>query len=149
MSIRPESRKKKAKTNQPILSPQKIMAILRNLSPEQSFHFYEEIGKPTGQVATNLLDFCNTLASAESPQAQNSLAFHARRADFAAWIKDAIGDSELAEKLAKTDPNNPRLAKSLHKTVDTRIKQLKEALIEYSVIPEEQQTTPHNAQRTR
>lgn len=147
MSLKNKSQGPKSTSSQLTPSPQKIKTILRDLPLEQSFHFYEEIDKPTGQVATNLLDFCSKLASAESPQARTSLTFHVRRGDFATWIRDAIGDSELADKIGKINPNNPRLAKSLHMTVDNRIKQLKEALVEYSVIPEGQQAIPY-VQRT-
>ncbi len=137
---------KKASHSTP--TPQKARTILRNLPLEQGFCFYEAINKPIGQVTTNLLDFCNKLASAKSLQAQTSLAFHTRRGDFAAWIKETVGDSELADKIGKADPNNPRLAKSLCKTVDVRIKQLKRVLIEYAVVPEDQHITL-SVQRTR
>lgn len=134
------SRRKKCRTESQqscsIPSQQKVKTILRNIHPNQHFHFYEEIDKPTGQVAINLLDFCAKLDSAQSPLTQTSLRFHTVRGDFATWIRKAIGDSELADKIAKIRPDNRHLARSLHKIVDDRIKQLKEALVSYSIIPE-------------
>jgi len=120
------------------LSEQKTKAILRDLPLNLAFHFYEDIDKPTGQVATSLLDFCNKLASAQSPQALTSLIFHMERGDFVAWIRNTIGDSELADKIAQISTNDRLLAKKLHQTVEQRIKQLKETLIEHSIIPEDQ-----------
>jgi len=127
----------KQKTSYSSTSQRQTKAILRDLSVEQGFHFYEEIGKPTGQVATSLLDFCNKLASSQSPQLQASLVFHMKRGDFAAWIKESVGDSELAEKIGKISPDEHNLAQKLRQTVDNRINQLKAVTIEYAIIPED------------
>jgi len=127
----------------PIPSQQKIKAILRDLPPNLAFHFYEEMGRPTGQVAISLLDFCSKLASVESPQTHGSLRFHMKRGDFANWIKQTLGDSELASKINIISPNDRSLAKKLHKTVNGRIKQLKEALIEHSIVPEDHLSMAH------
>lgn len=121
-------------------SQRQTKAILKDLPLETSFHFYEEIGKPTGQVATSLLDFCSKLASAQSLQLQASLAFHMKRGDFVTWIKQAVGDSELADMIGKISADDQNLAEKLHQTVDNRIKQLKDATIEYSIIPEDRDT---------
>jgi hypothetical protein len=124
-------------------SPRKIKAILRDLPPELRFQFYEDIGKPTGQESSSLLDFCCKLGSAQSPQLHTSLTFHMRRGDFAVWIKEAVGDSELATKISKINPNGSSLENRLHRTVDARIKQLKDALMEYSIVPEDQPSAVH------
>ena len=120
-----------------IPSQRKTKAILRDLPLEMSFRFYEEIGKPTAQVATSLLDFCDKLASAQSLQLRFSLAFHMKRGDFVAWIKQAVGDSELANKIGEISADDQDLAEKLYHAVDNRIKQLKEAAIEYTIIPED------------
>jgi hypothetical protein len=125
-----------------IASQQKLKAILRDLSAAQHFRFYEDIDKPTGHVATSLLDLCAKLASAQSPEAQASLTFHTRRGDFAAWIRETIGDMELAEKISQISPDDRRLAKKLHRTVDERVRQLKAGLVDFAVIPEDQRVMP-------
>ncbi|MDH5634841.1 MAG: DUF5752 family protein [Candidatus Bathyarchaeota archaeon] len=125
-----------------IPSQQKLKAILRDMSAAQHFRFYEDIGKPTGHVATSLLDLCAKLASAQSPQAHASLTFHSRRGDFAAWIREAIGDLELADKISQINPDDQRLAKKLHKTVEERVKHLKAGLVDFAVIPEDQRIMP-------
>jgi len=143
MKLKSKSKRTKSTPSYSIPSQQKTKAILRDLPLEMHFHFYEEIGKPTGQVATNLIDFCSKLASAQSPQAQASLIFHMKRSDFAAWIRQAVGDSDLADKISKINPNNHSLAEKLHQTVNDRIEQLKEAVTEYSIVPEDRDTMTH------
>jgi ribosomal protein RSM22 (predicted rRNA methylase) len=125
-----------------IPSQQKLKAFLRELPAAQQFRFYEDVGRPTGHVATSLLDLCAKLASAQSPQAQASLTFHTRRGDFAAWIREAIGDLELADKISQISPDDRRLVKKLHKTVDERVKQLKAGLVDFAIIPEDQRIMP-------
>ena len=132
--------KSEARCSKP--SQQKLKAILRDLSAAQHFRFYEEIGKPTGHAATSLLDLCSKLASAQSPQAHASLTFHTRRGDFAAWIREAVGDLELADNISQINPDDRHLAKKLHKAVDERVKQLKTGLVDFAVIPEDQRIMP-------
>ena len=136
------NRKTKSSSNISVPSPQKIKVILRKLPQNQGFHFYEDIDKPTGQVASNLLDFCVKLDSAQSPQAQTSLRFHTKRGDFTAWLREAIGDSGLADKISKISPDDPHLAKKLHKAVDNRINQLKKAVVSYAIILENHDAMP-------
>jgi hypothetical protein len=124
-------------------SQRKVKAILIDLPQEMSFHFYEEIGKPNGQVATGLLDFCSKLASAQSLQLQASLVFHMKRGDFVTWIKQAVGDVELANEIGKISADEHNLAEKLHQTVDTRIRELKKMTIEYSIIPEDNSTASY------
>ena len=138
-----QKRKSSKKSSYSTPSQRQTKAILKDLPVETSFHFYEEIGKPTGQVATSLLDFCGKLASAQSLQLQASLVFHMKRGDFATWIKKAVGDSELADMIGKISVDDQNLAEKLHQTVDNRIKQLKEATIEYSIIPEDSDVLAH------
>jgi len=118
-------------------SRRKTTAILKDLPLELSFHFYTEIGKPTGQVATSLLDFCSKLALAEPLQLQASLVFHMKRGDFVTWIKQSVGDLELADRINEMRADDQNLAEKLHQTVDDRVKRLREATIKYSIVPEE------------
>jgi hypothetical protein len=138
MPIKQEKSSIKPKARCSIPSQQKLKVVLRDLSAAQHFRFYEDIGKPTGHVATSLLDLCSKLASAQSPQAHASLTFHTRRGDFAAWIREAVGDLELADKISRISPDDRHLAKKLYKAVDERVKQLKTGLVDFAVIPEDQ-----------
>jgi len=80
-----------------VLNRDQIARILGELTQEKAFYFYEDVGRPTGDSASSLTDFCakvNTVASA-------SLSFHLKRGDFESWIKNALGDIELANQVAK------------------------------------------------
>lgn len=143
MKQRQKRKSSKQKPSYSSTSQRKTKAILRDLPVELGFHFYEEIDKPTGQVATSLLDFCNKLTSVQSSQLLASLVFHMKRGDFAAWIKEAVGDAELAEKISKISPDEHNLVDRLRQTVDNRINQLKATTIEYAIIPEDHDAITH------
>ncbi len=139
-----KSRRRKLAPKTSKSSNEKIRAILRTLPDNLVFHFYEEIDKPSGQVATSLLDFYDKIASFQTPQGRNSLAFHMKRGDFAVWVREAVGDPELAEKISKISSRDPHLKRKLQKTVNQRITQLKETLLEFSIIPEDGYITIRN-----
>ncbi len=80
-----------------VLNRDQIARILGTLAHDKAFYFYEDVGRPTGDSAISLTDFCtkiNTVAS-------QSLTFHLKRGDFEGWTKNAIGDTELANRIAK------------------------------------------------
>lgn len=114
------------------LSLSEIKRILRTVPRAKAFYFYEEIGKPAGQVATSLLDFRNKINTAHSA----SLVFHLRRKDFENWVREVIGDSALAKRIGTIDPNTFDLKMKLCATVNTRIKELRETLPSSTAIPE-------------
>jgi DNA-binding Lrp family transcriptional regulator len=74
-------------------------AILKAITPvpkESAFHFYTEIGQPTGFSAESLKDFYEIIKRV----AAESLEFHLYREDFENWIKSAFEDKALANNLA-------------------------------------------------
>ena len=132
-------RKQKQKLTTP--SSSKTKNILRTLSDDQVFHFYTGIDRPTNQVAKSLLDFYNIINSDRSHQTQISLTFHMKRGDITKWIKKTIGDAKLATEISKLSSKDPRLEKKLNKILSDRINQLRETLIEYSIISEDNYPT--------
>jgi DNA-binding Lrp family transcriptional regulator len=78
---------------------EKGKAILKAITPvpkDAAFHFYTEVGHPTGFSAENLKDFYEIAKRV----AATSLEFHLYRGDFENWIKAAFEDSALADELA-------------------------------------------------
>lgn len=136
--------KRKTRHGNLTLSQKKIQSILRTLPHDAAFHFYEEIGKPTGQVAMSLLDFRDRIVDANTPQARASLVFHAKRGDFTNWVRDTLGDSELADQISKISPDDALLKKKLYNVVSQRIQQLKEMLKTYTLVPEDEAIIPNN-----
>lgn len=80
-----------------VLSRDQITRILGTLTREKAFFFYEDVGRPTGDFAASLTDLCTKI----NVVAPASLAFHLKRGDFENWTKNAVGDSELANRIAK------------------------------------------------
>jgi predicted lactoylglutathione lyase len=104
--------------------------ILRTVRDQDAFHFYEAIGKPTGEIARNLSDFLDRVKSVKS----ESLIFHLQRRDFQNWIEKILGDSKLAEELGRISSSNyDDVRMSIYKTVENRINQLRESSVSIQV----------------
>jgi len=100
--------------------------ILRTVSPDQSFLFFEDIGKYTGNLATNLDDFCETIKIID----EKSLAFHFRRGDYEKWIKESLHDAQLARrfKRIKKSSRKEELRNKIFRTVRRRLDELHKKL---------------------
>jgi hypothetical protein len=97
------------------------MRWLRTVNPSESFHFYEAIGKPTGQSASNLTDFLETVKSVKA----ESLRFHLERKDFQNWVEKTLGDKTLARRIAKTSTKHEsNIRARIQSTLEKRIKEL-------------------------
>ncbi|MFW6117789.1 MAG: hypothetical protein ACOC6G_04305, partial [Thermoproteota archaeon] len=85
-----------------------------------------DIGDYTGKLATGLVDLRDKIENVKT----ESIEFHFSRGDFQKWIRDCIGDSELADRIRKI--SNKREGKKLraevHRVVDKRIKELQKLL---------------------
>jgi hypothetical protein len=120
------------------LSQSEVKEILRTISHDEAFYFYEEIGRPLGYVAKGLVDFRDKINVVR----WSSLVFHLKRKDFENWISDTIGDSELAKRISNISPHDLDLRKKLYATVDTRIKELREMSSTSTVVSEDFLITP-------
>ena len=76
--------------------------ILRTVPPDQSFLFFEDIGKYTGRMAANLDDFCEIIKTIDV----KSLTFHFRRGDYERWIRKSLHDVQLARRLNRIKKSN-------------------------------------------
>jgi len=110
------------------LNPNLIQKILGSVVYERAFFFHEDFGKPTGELAISLSDFCNKINTI----APKSLAFHLKRGDFENWIREIIGDVELSKQIGKLKTkktiwkNDASLRTKLHATVRDRITSLQD-----------------------
>jgi hypothetical protein len=106
-----------------VLSKERASEILGTVSYSRAFFFYQEIGKPLGKAAISLSDFCNKINTIPP----KSLVFHLERRDFENWVKDVIGDVELARRIGNIRAKKAQtIKKKLHKCVSDRITELKE-----------------------
>ena len=79
--------------------------ILKAITPvpkETAFHFYTEVGQPTGFSAESIKDFYEIVKRV----ATASLEFHLYREDFENWLKAAFKDKALADELANLKSAN-------------------------------------------
>ena len=73
--------------------------IFRTLTDSESFYFYRAIGEPLGEKADSLLDFLNKIQRIDVL----SIAFHFYRGDFEQWVKNTLGDPDLASQLTVSE----------------------------------------------
>ena len=99
-----------------------IQKILRSVPYENGFHFLKDTGKPSGETAINLFSFFEELRTIDL----SSVRFHFQRRDFQNWIRETIGDKELADGIDKIDANmsDQNLREALLKMVQTRFEEL-------------------------
>jgi hypothetical protein len=106
----------------PSMTRREASKILATTQYMQGFHFNTAIGKHTEKTATNLREFAKILETID----ESSIVFHFQRQDFQKWIKEILGDSELASRLDKiTSPlSNKDLRNKLVETVRKRLTEL-------------------------
>ena len=87
------------------------------------FHFFTDLGRSTGETATNLDAFAQKLERINA----DSVKFHFQRNDFQNWIQTTVGDGVLAERINHISGQLPveDLRNELVKTVQKRISQLR------------------------
>jgi len=105
------------------LSREDVSKILGTVTYDRAFYFYQDVAKPTGEFAISLSDFCNKINTVNA----ECLTFHMKRGDFQNWMREVIGDVELATRLNKIKIKDNALRSTLHAFVSNRINELKDA----------------------
>lgn len=86
----------------------------KKVSPKKGFHFYEGIGRPTGQIALNLEDFAKKTRTIPLV----CLEFHQERGDFANWIRDVFNEHSLAETIEKLKERGENLRRKIIEVIE-------------------------------
>ncbi len=110
----------------PVVNKQLVAKILRNVSENKGFRFYLAIGEPTKEIAVSLMDFVEKLAAVDV----QSVNFHHPRKDFEKWIREVLGDTELALRLGRINRvrlgiRGEALRSEILRTVKVRLSELK------------------------
>jgi hypothetical protein len=106
--------------------------ILRTLGDNEAFHFYEEIGKPTGESAKSLSEFLEKVKSVKL----ESLVFHLQRNDFQNWISKTLDDAKLARRMSRIVPSQgDDLRIKIQAVIKNRIRELKGTSVTLVVDP--------------
>jgi hypothetical protein len=98
--------------------------ILRTVPPDQSFLFFEDIGKYTGRLAANLADFCEDIRTID----MKSVAFHFERGDYERWVRETLHDLQLARRFKRISKSNSgeKLRNKILQEVRKRLGELQE-----------------------
>jgi hypothetical protein len=112
-----------------VLNKELVSKILRNVAEREGFHFYLAIGEPTRETAVSLADFVEKLAAVDV----QSVNFHYPRKDFEKWIREVLGDTELALRLSRIGRirlgiQGEALRREIIRTVKVRLNELKAPL---------------------
>lgn len=105
--------------------------ILRRIPSWKAFWFYQGLGNEVGLEASSLSEFSERLKQVS----EASIEFHAKRGDFEMWIRDAVHDTELAEKVGEVCRKGliPEYTRQrLIYLTKNRIEELLRAVIPYS-----------------
>jgi hypothetical protein len=97
--------------------------ILRIVPLNNAFYFFTDIGQYTNRCSNSLADFCNAIQTVDV----RSVEFHFKRGDFVIWIRDTLGDNELANEIIKVSKTiqGEELRTTIHQTVEARLTKLK------------------------
>jgi len=91
---------------------------LRVVPHAKGFHFYTAVGDYCGVSSHSLEEF----ADAVQYVCSEAIVFHFERGDFQSWIRDVIGDNELAKKLGDIKMCERHLAaESCRKEIEERV----------------------------
>jgi len=94
---------------------------LRTVPPNQSFLFFEDVGKYTGRRAANLAEFYEDIKTIDI----KSVTFHFERGDYERWIRETLHDAELARKLKRMKKSTgEELRNKILQTVRRRLHEL-------------------------
>lgn len=93
---------------------------------DKAFLFFTDIGEYTGISAISLSDFCDKLDKVPL----RSVEFHFNRGDFGKWIKETLGDKQLAARIGriKKKVKGEELKKKIQGRVRRRLTQLKTSI---------------------
>jgi hypothetical protein len=103
-----------------------VEKILGKVPTYNAFYFFRGIGQYSGKFATSLLDFNHKVKTLQS----DSVDFHFERGDFEKWIRTTIGDTYLADKIAKINESakGEELLTQMCTIVEKRLTELKKLL---------------------
>lgn len=90
-----ESKQQHKKNSKATDNTSENINLLQIVPHDKGFHFYISIGDYCGVTAHSLEEFVKALQYVCS----EAILFHFERGDFQNWIRDVLGDNELAQKI--------------------------------------------------
>lgn len=107
------------------LMPEKAKSVFSSVPSDKCFFFYTGVGpdKFTKISACSLTEFREKVKKVDV----KSLEFHVPRGDLEKWVKDVLGDEELAEDIGRVRRlrlSGELLRNRIYQVIDSRISQL-------------------------
>ena len=114
---------KKPVEKKQVLDKATLNRIMRTVPKNDGMHFLKGPGEPTGKTATSLTDLASKMGSVDI----RSINYHFKRSEFEKWIRDTIGDQELARRLnhVNKETHGEKLRSHLINLIRTRLDELK------------------------
>jgi hypothetical protein len=103
-----------------------VSKILRTLPHHNAFYFFTDLGQYSGDFVASLSDFGKKLETIDTA----SVDFHFKRGDLAKWIRETVGDVELADEISEIPESlkGERLRDTICQTVNRHLTKLKKSL---------------------
>ena len=108
--------------NKSVITKLTAEKILATVPYGNGFHFFESIGRYTGETAVSLAVFARVVEIIPI----ESIDFHFKRADFQKWIADTIGDTELATAIGHIEKEltGEPLRRRMLEIINARVREL-------------------------
>lgn len=102
---------------------ERAIRALRTFPSDKAFYFFISIGNYTGEKAASLKELMEKINLVDV----KSLEFHQQRGDLEKWIREVLGDSDLAKEvrdLNRLNLTGDALRKQLYSIVSNRFRTL-------------------------
>ncbi len=121
MSKKPSE--KKSVDKKPQLDKATVSKILRTIPKSDGLELYKAPGDSTGKTATSLSDLYEKIKLVDI----RAVNHHFKKREFEKWIKNNLGDEELARRFSRIDreAHGEKLRAQMMTLVKTRLDELK------------------------
>jgi len=115
--------KKQLAEKKPQIDKATIAKILRTVPKNEGLELYKAPGEFTGKTATSLNDLNEKLRQVDI----RAINHHFKRREFEKWIRNTIGDEELARRFSRLDRelHGEKLRNQMMTLIKTRLDELK------------------------
>ena len=119
---------KKPQEKKPVIDKATAGKFLRTVAKSEGLELYKAPGEFTGKTATSLSDLHDKLKTVDV----RAVNHHFKRREFERWIRNNIGDEELARRFGKLDRelHGEKLRTSMINLIQVRLGELKTATIQ-------------------
>jgi hypothetical protein len=114
---------KKPQEKKPVIDRATANKLTRSVPKNEGLALYKAPGEFTGKICTSLKDLGEKLGTVDI----RAVNHHFKRREFEKWIRNIIGDEELARRFGKInrDLHGEKLRSQMINTIKTRLDELK------------------------